>query len=148
MEIVGVHRIDLVAMRKCELLLSLVDRDEEEIGIVLADGRDPFAEGMCAGKAESSRSLMRRVKRVKLDRHIVRHMGRGTYEINLCMKRREYAFDSRAERRIESGELAAAQPVLLDGTNPNGIRLVGSFTTPVDGDTDGDVLFGTYTPTE
>lgn len=39
-----------------------------------------------------------------------------------------------------------AQPVLLDGTNPNGIRLVGSFTTPVDGDTDGDVLFGTYTP--
>lgn len=41
-----------------------------------------------------------------------------------------------------------AQPVLLDGTNPNGIRLVGSFTTPVDGDTDGDVLFGTYTPEE
>lgn len=39
-----------------------------------------------------------------------------------------------------------AQPVLLDGANPNGIRLVGSFTTPVDGDTDGDVLFGTYTP--
>lgn len=39
-----------------------------------------------------------------------------------------------------------AQLVLLDGTNPNGIRLVGSFTTPVDGDTDGDVLFGTYTP--
>lgn len=38
-----------------------------------------------------------------------------------------------------------AQPVLLDGTNPNGIRLVGSFTAPVSGDTDGDVLFGTYT---
>ena len=34
------------------------------------------------------------------------------------------------------------------GTGYNGIRLVGSFTAPVSGDTDGDVLFGTYTPTE
>lgn len=32
----------------------------------------------------------------------------------------------------------------FNGNDPVGITLTGNFTTPVEGDTDGDILFGTY----